>query len=230
MISAIVLAAGQSTRMGGENKLLLPFRGGTLIENMVDVVTASRAGETIVVLGHEADRLRPLLAEKPVILADNPAYREGMSSSVRAGLGRVSPQATGAMICLTDQPLLEPEDLDRLMDALAALIGGEPENGGGPPKRGDHRQGDSSHMEQKSIVVPVFQGRRGNPVLFTMRHRVEVMAARGPVGGCKGIVKRHPEAVLRVEMANDHILRDMDTPEDYAALREQAGRSGATET
>lgn len=200
MISAIVLAAGQSTRMGAENKLLLPFRGSTLIEGVVDVVTASRAGETIVVLGHEADRLRPLLAEKPVTLVDNPDYREGMSSSVRAGLGSLSPGATGAMICLTDQPLLEPEDLDRLMAALESQSGGEP----------------------KSIVVPVFQGQRGNPVLFSLRHRDEVMAARGPVGGCKGIVKSHPEAVLRVEMGNDHILRDIDTPGDYAALNEIA--------
>lgn len=200
MISAIVLAAGQSTRMGADNKLLLPFRGSTLIEGVVDVVTASRAGETIVVLGHEADRLRPLLAEKPVILVTNPDYHEGMSSSIRTGLGRISSQATGVMICLTDQPLLEPEDLDRLIGALES----------------------QTEPELKSIVVPEFGGRGGNPVLFSLAHRDEVMGARGPVGGCKGIVKKYPESVLRVEMANDHILMDIDTPEDYAALSEHA--------
>lgn len=216
MISAIILAAGQSTRMGSENKLLLPFGESTLIEHMVDVVCASRAGETLVVLGHEGDRLRRVLAEKPVTLVENPDYTEGMSTSIRAGLRCISPRSKGAMICLTDQPLLEPADLNRLIGALeaetetsAAGTGGGPEHGG---------------ANGKSIVVPIYQGQRGNPVLFAISHRNEVMAARGPVGGCRGIVKRYPGAVLSVEMENDHILHDIDTPEDYRAL--QAARAG----
>ena len=87
MISAIILAAGQSTRMGSDNKLLLlPFRGATLIENMVDVVSGSDVGETLVVLGHEAERVRPLLRDKPVLLVDNPNFAEGMGASLHAGL------------------------------------------------------------------------------------------------------------------------------------------------
>lgn len=158
MISAIVLAAGQSTRMGEQNKLLLPFRGTTLIEHMVDVVTRSPVGETLVVLGHEAERVRPLLAGRPVRVVDNADYAEGQASSIRAGLAQVSPGARGVMVCLTDQPLLEPADLERL---IAAFEG----------------------ARDRSIVVPLHRGQRGNPVLFSMRHRDEVLHNRGKVAG-----------------------------------------------
>jgi molybdenum cofactor cytidylyltransferase len=194
MISAIVLAAGMSTRMGAENKLLLPFRGTTLIGNMVDVVTGSRVGETLVILGHEAERVRAALAGKPVTFVDNPNYAEGMGSSVQAGVRAVSPQATGIMVCLTDLPLIESAELDRLIAAFEAGQAG------------------------KSIAVPCHQGQRGNPVLFSARFRDEVLGTRGPVAGCRGIVKKYPDQVIEVEMAHDHILRDIDTIEDYRRL------------
>ena len=215
MISAIILAAGQSTRMGTENKLLLPFRGATLIEHMVDVVTASDAGETLVVLGHEAERVRPLLGGKPVRLVNNPDYEQGMGSSLDAGLRQASPGADGAMICLTDLPLLESGDLNRLIAAFVAL---EPGAGAAGEKNIVGKKIAGKNIVGKKIVVPVFRGERGNPVLFSMAYREEVLSSRGPVAGCRGIVKRYPEAVLKVEMDNDHILRDIDTPDDYRAL------------
>ena len=158
MISAILLAAGQSTRMAPANKLLLPFRGTTLVEHMVDVLARSRVGETIVVLGHQAERVRPLLAGRPIRIAEAPDHAEGMAASIRAGLACVSHHSAGAMVCLTDLPLLEPAEIDRL---IAAFEGA----------------GD------KSIVIPRHQGQRGNPVLFSLRHREEVLANRGAVGG-----------------------------------------------
>jgi molybdenum cofactor cytidylyltransferase len=199
MPTAIVLAAGQSTRMGGENKLLLPFRGKTLIENMVDVVTASRVERTVVVLGHEADRVRPLLEHRPVTLVHNHEFEEGMASSIRTGLLAGPPHSEGYMICLTDLPLLEVEDLNGLLEAFASRPAG------------------------KDILVPGHHGRRGNPVLFARRYVPEVMEARGPIGGCKGIVKRHPDRVLEVELGNDHALWDIDTLEDYQRLLARGG-------
>ena len=193
MISAIVLAAGQSTRMGGDNKLMLPFRGSTIVENTVDVVTASKVGETIVVLGHEAGRVRTLLEDRPVKLVEHTAYREGMGSSLKAGLERVSLRASGVMVCLTDLPLVDTADLDRLVAAF--------ENG-----------------TEDTIVVPFYRGQRGNPVLFSTRYREDVMRTRGPVGGCRGIVQRYPERVMSVDMDNDHVICDIDTPEEYAEL------------
>lgn len=196
MISAVVLAAGMSKRMGGENKLLLPFRGTTLIGNMVDVVTRADVGETLVVVGHESERVRAALAGKPVTLVENPGYAEGMGSSVQAGVRSVSPHATGIMICLTDLPLIETAELDQLIGAFAA----------------------AAARDEKTIAVPCHSGQRGNPVLFSARYREEVLSTRGPVAGCRGLVKRYPEQVLEVEMAADHILRDIDTVEDYRRL------------
>jgi molybdenum cofactor cytidylyltransferase len=204
MISAVLLAAGQSTRMGAENKLLLPFRGHTVVEHMVGVLLASRLDEVVVVLGHEAERVRPLLAGRPVRLVENAEYREGMGSSLKAGLREVSPQAEAVMVCLTDQPLLEAADVDRLIDAYRIALAW-----------------DTTALP-RDIVVPFHQGRRGNPILFSARYREEVLATRGPVAGCRGIVQRYPEAILAVEMETDHVVRDLDTPEDYRALIQAA--------
>lgn len=195
-VSAVLLAAGLSARMGEKNKLLLPFRGRTLIEHMVDVLLASRLAEVVVVLGHEAERVRPLLAGRPLTLVHHPHFAEGMGSSLKAGLRKVSPDATGIMVCLTDHPLLEPTDIDHLIAAFGS------ENGG----------------KARDIAVPYYKGQRGNPVLFATRYLDEVLATRGPVAGCRGIVQRYPEAMQAVEMPDDHILRDIDTPEDYRAL------------
>ena len=195
-VSAVLLAAGLSSRMGGTNKLLLPFRGRTFIEHMVGVLLASRLAEVVVVLGHEAGRVRPHLAGRPITLVEHPHFAEGMGSSLKAGLRRVSPAAGAIMVCLTDQPLLEPGDINHLIEAFGNANGGK----------------------ARDIAVPFYQGQRGNPVLFAARYLEEVLATRGPVAGCRGIVQRHPEAVQAVEMADDHILRDIDTPEDYRAL------------
>ncbi|MCH9044595.1 MAG: nucleotidyltransferase family protein [SAR324 cluster bacterium] len=206
-VSAVLLAAGSSSRMGGTNKLLLPYGGRTLIEHMADVLLASRLAEVVVVLGHEAEKVRTRLKGRALTLVEHPHYAEGMGSSLRAGLRRVSPHAEAIMVCLTDQPLLEPGDIDRLIGAFGQAKG-------------------------QDIVVPIHRDQRGNPVLFSARYLDEVLATRGPVAGCKGIVQRNPGAVQEVEMPNDHILRDIDTPEDYRALMERLpanqGQPGTT--
>lgn len=158
MISAIVLAAGESTRMGGQNKLLLPFGESTLLETLVDSVCASQAGETIVVLGHQAEQVRAKLKGRNTRLVENADYQEGMSSSIRAGLTAASASATGAMICLSDQPFMATSDFDELIGSFMTMV-------------------------DKQILVPLHQGRRGNPVLFSMRYREEVMRSKGRVGG-----------------------------------------------
>jgi molybdenum cofactor cytidylyltransferase len=150
--------------------------------------------ETVVVLGHEAERVRPLLAGRPLTLVENRAYAEGMAGSIRTGLDAAPAERDGYLICLTDLPLLETADLERLLEAFAARPAG------------------------KDILLPVHEGRRGNPVLFAARYAPEVAGASGPIGGCKGIVQRHPERVGLVELGNDHALWDLDTPEDYRRL------------
>ena len=111
MIAALVLAAGQSTRMGTANKLLLPFRGSTVVAQTVDAVLASGVAETIVVVGHEAERVREALNGKAVGLVENPDYTQGMATSIHAGINAVQSGTSAVMVCLSDLPLLEAGEL-----------------------------------------------------------------------------------------------------------------------
>ena len=204
MVSAVVLAAGMSTRMG-QNKLLLNFRDKPLIVHAVDTLLASDIDEVIVVLGHETEKVRDQLerrvglankadARKPVRLVQNPDYQNGLSTSVRTGVEAVSRQANGIMIYLADQPLLEPEDVNRIVAGFAA-----------------------AKEIDKSIVVPFFRGERGNPVILDASLRDSILGIVGDVG-CKGVIKRYPEKVYAIEMENDHVVRDVDDVQAYARL------------
>jgi molybdenum cofactor cytidylyltransferase len=200
MLSAIVLAAGMSTRMG-QNKLLLDFKDKPLIAHAVDTLLASEIDEVIVVLGNEADKVREKLRGKQVKLVENPHFQEGLSSSVRAGVTAVSRQADGIMVYLADQPLLEPADVNRILRAF-------------------------THAKEvsKSIVVPFFDGQRGNPVLLDSSYREAILGVIGDVG-CKGVIKRYPDQVFVVEMESDHVVRDVDTMQEYQGVLSSTIRS-----
>ncbi len=194
MIAAIVPAAGMSTRMG-RNKLLLAFRGKPLIARAVDTLLESEINEVVVVLGHEADKVKATLQGKQVTIVKNFDYRQGMSTSIRVGLGAVSSGARAIMIYLPDQPLLEPEDVNWLIRAFA-----------------------EARERNKSIVVPFFRGQRGNPVILDASFKEAILEVVGEVG-CKRVIKRNPDKVLMVEMKTDHVVRDVDRMEDYEGLR-----------
>jgi molybdenum cofactor cytidylyltransferase len=196
MIAAIVPAAGMSTRMGC-NKLLLTFKSKPLIVRAVDTLLESEVDQVVVVLGHEADKVKVTLQGKHVTIVLNPNYREGMSTSIRVGLEAVSSEATAIMIYLADQPLLEPEDLNRLIRAFAEARG-----------------------HNKSIVVPFFRGQRGNPVILDACFKEAILEVVGEVG-CKRVIKRNSDKVLIVEMETDHVVRDVDRMEDYEGLNRQ---------
>lgn len=194
MITAIVPAAGMSTRMGARSKLLLTFKGKPLIEHAVDTLVSSEVDEIVVVLGYEAEKVKERLEGKSVKFVENPNYREGLSTSVRAGLAAVSPEARAIMIYLADQPLLEPCDVNRLIRAFA-----------------------EAEDKNKSIVVPFFRGQRGNPVILDSRYKEAILEIAGDVG-CRRVINRHPDKVLAVEMETDHAVRDIDRIEDYEEL------------
>jgi molybdenum cofactor cytidylyltransferase len=193
MIAAIVPAAGMSTRMG-RNKLLLTFRGKPLIVRAVDTLLESEVGKIIVVLGHQAETVRDQLKEKRVTLVENPDYREGMSTSIRAGLRAVPSGAEAIMIYLADQPLLEPKEVNQLIGAFA-----------------------EARKQHKSIVVPFFRRQRGNPVILDLSYKEAILEVVGDVG-CRRVIKRNPDKVLVVEMETDHVVRDVDREEDYQEL------------
>jgi molybdenum cofactor cytidylyltransferase len=204
MVSAVVLAAGMSTRMG-RNKLLLTFRDKPLVVHAVDTLLASTVSEIIVVLGHESEKVCDQLEDYAgqvangaqrgrVRLVKNPDYRDGLSTSVRTGVEAVSPGAVAIMIYLADQPLLEPADVDRIIAAFAV-----------------------AKAENKMIVVPFFEGERGNPVILDASLRDSILGIVGDVG-CKGVIKRYPEKVYAIEMENDHVVRDVDDARAYEKL------------
>jgi molybdenum cofactor cytidylyltransferase len=191
MISAVILAAGESRRMGTQNKLLLQIGSEVLIRKFVKSVCASAADAVLVVLGHEAEKIKAVLQDQTLRFVENTCYEKGMTTSIQSGVNAASMESVGLMICLADLPFAETSDFNRLIQAFT----------------------DFRRTESSLIIVPVFQGQRGNPVLFSAEFRDKLLAHNGE--GCKGIVSKYPQSVREIIMENDNLLRDIDTPEDY---------------
>jgi molybdenum cofactor cytidylyltransferase len=196
-VSAILLAAGESRRMGDRNKLELMVYGLPLVRRTAHTLLASRLVEVVVVLGHESDRIRHLLEGLSLAFVENAYYREGQMTSVHAGLAALSRPCDGFMVCLADQPLLEAGDVDGLIRAF------------------DERS-------RGSVLVPTFEGRRGNPVILACAHRETILASNRRLG-CRRFIDENPELVETVEWQNDHVVFDLDTPEDYRELVRRVG-------
>lgn len=192
MITAILLAAGESRRMGEPNKLLLPFRGRPFIAHIADQLLHSAADEVLVVTGHERAAVEQALAELPLRTVHNPEYVQGMTTTIRAGVQAAAPETGGYMICLSDLPFIEASDYTELIRSFQQFQSSEP----------------------KVIVRPVYEQQPGNPVLFSASFRDEILSHE-KMEGCRGLIKMHRDCVRLVPMLNDHTLRDIDTPEDY---------------
>jgi molybdenum cofactor cytidylyltransferase len=192
-VAAIVLAAGRSTRMGGPNKLLAELNGKKLVRIVAEQALASKAIEVIVVTGHQADLVEQALVGLKVKFVRNPDFAGGLASSVKAGIAAVSDNADGAVVCLGDMPLIDAALIDRLIEAFA-------------PDRG--------HL----ITVPVAEGRRGNPVLWSRRFFRELMTLDGDTGA-RHLITKHTEAVTEVPVEGDSAFLDIDTPQGLEAAR-----------
>ena len=192
-VAAIILAAGRSTRMGGPNKLLAELSGKKLVRIAAEQALASKASEVIVVTGHQADLVEQALAGLKVKFVRNPDFAGGLASSVKAGISAVSRDADGAVICLGDMPLIDSGLIDRLIEAFS-------------PDRGN------------LIVVPVADGRRGNPVLWSRRFFKELMTLDGDIGA-RHLIARHAEAVADVPVEGNSAFLDIDTPQALEAAR-----------
>jgi molybdenum cofactor cytidylyltransferase len=199
-VSAILLAAGESRRMGALNKLALTVGGVPLLRRTALTLLASGLREVVTVLGHEAEAMRGLLAGLPLRLIENPHYREGQMSSVHCGIGALTGPCDGVMICLADQPLLTPADIDMLIEAFARC-----------PRGG--------------VLVPTYAGRRGNPVVLDYAQRAAILAGERNLG-CRHLIERRPELVTTCAMPDNHVVFDLDTPGDYAALQERLAGEG----
>ena len=193
-VAAIILAAGRSTRMGGPNKLLAELGGKPLVRIVTEQALASKAQGVIVVTGHQAEQVENALQGLNVSFVRNPDFAEGLASSVRAGIAAVPADADGVVICLGDMPLIDAHLIDRLIGTFA------PDGG-------------------SLIAVPVNDGRRGNPVLWSRRFFDELMTLDGDIGA-RHLIAKHGEAVAEVPVEGHGAFLDIDTPEALdAALR-----------
>lgn len=183
------MAAGKSERMG-RNKLLLEIGGQTVLDRVLAALEASQVEEIIVVLGHRPDDLYPVTGSHGVETVFNPGYEEGMTSSLKAGLRKVS----GGMVflCLGDQPMLDPALLDGMIEALQA-------------------------NPEAWIVSPVHGGRRGHPVLFRKPLFPEILGL-GPRDILRDVVRGKEDLHLEVQ-GGPWCTLDMDTPEDYVRIK-----------
>lgn len=195
MIAAIILAAGQSSRMG-QHKLLLPLLGKPLVLHTVENALAAGCAEVLVVVGYQADAVRRLLTDYPVRVIENPAYAQGQSTSMRAGIAALAPQIEAAMILLADQPLVNPAMLQRLMQAWQDTA--------------------------QPIVAPYYAGQRGNPVLFARALFPELLSVTGDQGG-REVLQRHAQQVESVQIADIAAAQDLDTWQEYQALLRRLG-------
>jgi len=198
VISAIVLAAGESRRMGRQ-KVLLPFGDSTVLEEIVTAIEVSKIGSGVVVTGHQPERVAQLLAGRSLSAVHNPAYSEGMLSSIRAGLRGLPNQAQGVMLFLGDQPQVDVPLIDHLCETFQSGSG--------------------------QLCVPTFGGRRGHPLLFDRSYEDEILNDFDEVG-LRGLLQRYEARVCPVPWDNEGVLVDLDTPEDYARALEQSRISG----
>ncbi len=190
MIAAIILAAGQSSRMG-QHKLLLPLLGKPLLLHVVANTIAAGCDDVLVVIGYHAEAIRQLLSDQPVRLIENPDYAQGQSTSMRAGIAALSPQTEAALLVLGDQPLVSPAIMQRLMRVWRDTA--------------------------RPIVAPYYAGQRGNPVLFARTLFAELLAVTGDQGG-REVLQRHAAEVEPVHIAEAEAVQDVDTWQEYQTL------------
>src|SRR5262245_48294762 len=191
-VAAIVLAAGRSTRMRVENKLLAEVGGKPMVRHVVEAALASGAGPVLVVTGHQGEAVRAALAGLEVAFVENADYAIGLSSSLKAGLRAVREGCDGALVLLGDMPRITADHIDRLIAAFAA--------------------------EPAAIIVPTHEGRRGNPVLWPRASFAEMLQLGGDVGA-KRLLSVHADRVREVDLGGDAIFADVDTPEALAEVR-----------
>lgn len=189
-VSAIVLAAGLSSRMGPENKLLLPFGGQPMIRVVVTQLLAAGLQEVIVITGHQETEIHTALEGLPIWWIHNENYQRGMTSSIQAGVAIAG--GTGYLIALADMPLLSADDYKRLINAF-----------------------ENAYPEDAAcIVAAAHEGRQRNPVLFSCQYREAILNHTFPEG-CKELVLQNSAHVQLVEFPEPQALKDFDTPEAY---------------
>jgi len=194
MIVGIILSAGESKRMGTP-KQLLPWGQSIILQQVIDNASASRLGKILLVLGHRADDIAgkiKVLSKISIVI--NQDFKAGMSSSVKCGISHTPEDAEAFMLLLGDQPFIGSGIINQLIDYY---------------QTGKH-----------GIIVPVYDGQRGHPVIFDARYKQELLAISDQ--GAKEVTERHNRDIFEVHVDSADVLADIDTPQDYENARGQA--------
>ena len=190
MISAILLAAGQSKRMTGENKLTKEIKGSPLIKHSVKNILASSIDELIVILGHQKEIIEKLIDKNErVKFIFNKDFESGMASSIKTGLKHLSNKTEAFFICLGDMPMVNHDIYNQLIKS----------------------------KDNRKIIVPTYKGQQGNPVLFDKSMKEKIINISGDVGA-KKILELNKDKILNVEINDQSIAKDFNTQNDFNSL------------
>ena len=187
MISAILLAAGQSKRMVGENKLAKKIQGVPLIKHSVKNILASSIDELIVVLGHQKETIEKLINKNEKIkFVFNKDFESGIASSIKTGLNNLSENTEAFFICLGDMPMVNPNIYNQLIKSI----------------------------NKKEIIVPTYKGQQGNPVLFAKSMKEKIINISGDVGA-KKILELNKDKILNLEINDQCVTKDFNTQDSF---------------
>jgi len=196
-IAGVVLAAGESSRMG-RDKPLLEYRGKAFLENIIAALRGAGVQRIVVVLGHNAESIKQHVDLSAVEVIVNHDYRRGQTSSLQAGLQALAGnEPVGVLICLVDHPAISADTLLKLIHRFRSA--------------------------RKPIVIPQMQGKHGHPVLIS-RELFGEIAALGPDQGADKVIHRYHSQTEFVEVTDPGILLDVDDPESYRKLTSQLAR------
>ncbi|MEH6580069.1 MAG: nucleotidyltransferase family protein [Amphritea sp.] len=190
--SIVVLAAGSSRRMGKCNKLLALVNETSMLEKTVIEALNAQPQEVIVVTGYEAEKVSRSVAGYDVRVIENPHYAEGLASSLSVGIGALSRTTDAVIVMLSDMPFVNQQHLEQLKKAFR-------------------------HTRGEKILVPVYQGKGGNPLLWPRRYFTQMQSLSGD-RGARVLLNKYQAGVCEVEMKDDGIFRDIDTPDQLLAL------------
>ena len=188
-IHAVLLAAGRSERMGRNNKLLLNVDGIPLVRKSAINILNSNVTSMTVVTGFDENKIVNALSGLNVNFVKNINFREGLSSSLKAGLANITPTPSAVIICLADMPKIQPEHINQLIEHFDPLKGWE-------------------------ICIPTNNGKRGNPVIIGSRFFPYIFETSGDFGA-KQVMKQHSDKIVEVEIGTSDIHFDIDTQDEY---------------
>ena len=198
-IHAVILAGGQSKRMGTKNKLLVPINGKPMVALIAETIIASKASSVAAVTGFEHQKIQEAIKDSNIEFIHNKNFQNGISSSVVTAIKSAPEDCSAILIGLGDMPKITVSHINKLIDAYNPLEG-------------------------RAICVPTWKGKRGNPVLWARRFFSEMLQLKGDFGA-KELMGKYAELVVEVEMNDNGTVIDIDTPEALEAFKNKSHRS-----